>query len=159
MWLPGYTEDTLNTAMAPEGDLSPISCCSGYRRKLTTTNIPICGNWGSLRTHRALPRRPSYGVYLSQLIRFARASLHVTYFNYRNKFLTAKLLKKGYRYHKPRKAFSKFDCRHYHVSLKNLCNKVFVIQNSMEIWYINLRKLLRIFSNVLQTMSRERGIL
>ena len=29
----------------------------------------------------------------------------------------------------------------YHVSLKkNLCNKVFVIQNFMEIWYINLRK-------------------
>ena len=36
---------------------------------------------------------------------------------------------------------------------KNLCNKVFVIQNLMEIWYINLRKSLEIqtsliFSNV-----------
>ena len=40
------------------------------------------------------PRRPSYGVYISQLIRFARASTHVTDFNNRNKFLTAKLLKK-----------------------------------------------------------------
>ena len=28
----------------------------------------------------------------------------------------------------------------YHVSLKYLCNKVFLIQNSMEILYINLRK-------------------
>ena len=40
-----------------------------------------------------VPQRPSYGVYLSQLIRFARASSHVTDFNNRNKFLTAKLLK------------------------------------------------------------------
>ena len=46
-------------------------------------------------------------IYISQLIRFARASLHVTDFNNRNKFLTAKLLKQGYRYHKLCKAFSK----------------------------------------------------
>ena len=38
------------------------------------------------------PRRPSYGVYISQLIRFARASSHVTDFNNRNKLLNAKLL-------------------------------------------------------------------
>ena len=55
-----------------------------------------------------VPQRPSYGVYISQLIRFARASSHVTDFNNRNKFLTAKLLKQGYRYHKLRKSFSKF---------------------------------------------------
>ena len=65
-------------------------------------------------------------VYISQLIRFARASLHVTDFNNRNKFLTAKLQKQGYRYHKLRKAFSKFYRRHfkliekYHVSQKKL---------------------------------------
>ena len=73
-----------------------------------------------------VPRRPSYGVYISQLIRFARASSHVDDFNNRNRFLTAKLLKQGYRYHKLRKAFSKFYRRHfeliekYHVSLKKL---------------------------------------
>ena len=33
-------------------------------------------------------------------------------FNNRNLFLTAKLLKQGYRYHKIRKAFSKFYHRH-----------------------------------------------
>ena len=54
------------------------------------------------------PRRPSYGVYISQLIIFARASSHVTDFKNRNKFLTAKLLKLGYLYHKLRKAFSIF---------------------------------------------------
>ena len=33
-----------------------------------------------------VPRRPSYGAYIPQLIRFARASSHVTDFNNRNKF-------------------------------------------------------------------------
>ena len=47
-------------------------------------------------------------IYISQLIRFARASLHVTDFNNRNKFLAAKLLKQGYWYHKLCEAFSKF---------------------------------------------------
>ena len=60
-----------------------------------------------------VPQRPSYGVYISQLIRFARASSHVTDFNNRNKLLTAKLLKQGYRYHKLLKAFSKFYRRHF----------------------------------------------
>ena len=74
----------------------------------------------------AVPQRPSYGVYISQLIHFARASSHVTDFNNRNKFLTAKLLKQGYQYHKLRKALSKFYCSHfeliekYHVSLKKI---------------------------------------
>ena len=39
-----------------------------------------------------VPQRPSYGVYISQLIRFARAYSHVNDFSNRNKFLTAKLL-------------------------------------------------------------------
>ena len=42
--------------------------------------------------------RPSYGVYISQLIRFARVCSHVDDFNTRNKCLTAKLLKQGYQY-------------------------------------------------------------
>ena len=54
-----------------------------------------------------VPRRTSYGVYISQLIRFARASSNLHDFNYRNKALTAKLLRQGYRYFKLRKAFSK----------------------------------------------------
>ena len=36
-----------------------------------------------------VPRRPSYGVYISQLIRFARVCGHVDDFNTRNKCLTA----------------------------------------------------------------------
>ena len=62
-----------------------------------------------------VPRSASYGVYISQLIRFAslRVSSHVADFNARNKSLTAKLLQQGYRYHKLRKTFSKFYRRHY----------------------------------------------
>ena len=50
-----------------------------------------------------VPRSTSYGVYISQLIRFARATSYVTDFKTRNKLLTQKLLKQGYRYHKLRK--------------------------------------------------------
>ena len=73
-----------------------------------------------------VPRRTSYGVHIFQLIRFARASSNLSDFNYRNKALTSKLLRQGYRYFKLRKAFSKFYCRHsalvekYSVSLKTL---------------------------------------
>ena len=59
-----------------------------------------------------VPRRTSYGVCISQLARFARASSNVSDFNCRNKALTAKLLKQGYRCHKLRKAFSNFCRRH-----------------------------------------------
>ena len=60
-----------------------------------------------------VPRSTAYGVYISQLIRFARVSSHVVDFNARNKSLTAKLLQQGYRYHKLRKTFSKFYRLHY----------------------------------------------
>ena len=73
-----------------------------------------------------VPHSTSYGVYIFQLIRFARVSSHVDDINTRNKILTAKLLRQGYRYHKLRKAFSKFYRRHfdivskYNVGLKTL---------------------------------------
>ena len=53
-------------------------------------------------------RSSSYGVYISQLIRFARASSYVTDFKTHNKLLTQKLLKQGYRYHKLCKPFLNF---------------------------------------------------
>ena len=42
-----------------------------------------------------VPRSTSYGVYISLLIRFARASSYVADFNTRNKLFTQKLLKQG----------------------------------------------------------------
>ena len=62
---------------------------------------------------------------ISQII-FARASSNFSDFNWRNKALTAKLLRQGYRYFKLRKAFWKIYLRHcalvekYSVSLKTL---------------------------------------
>ena len=76
-----------------------------------------------------VPHRPSYGVYVSQLIRFARVCSHVEDFNACNKCLTAKLLKQGYRYHKLRNAFSKFYRGHYaliskfNIGFKSLTSK------------------------------------
>ena len=73
-----------------------------------------------------VPRSPSYGVYISQLIPFARVCSKVDDFNNRNLSLTAKLLKQGNRYHKIRKAFFKFYHRHselivkYNMGLKTL---------------------------------------
>ena len=49
-----------------------------------------------------IPRATSFGVYISQLIRFARMSSHVAGFNTISQILTAKLLQQGYRYHKLR---------------------------------------------------------
>ena len=73
-----------------------------------------------------VPRSPSYGVYISQRIRFARVCSNIDNFNNRNFFLIAKLLKQGYSYHKILNAFSKFYHRHselivkYDIGLKTL---------------------------------------
>ena len=65
-----------------------------------------------------VPSSTSYQVYISHLIRFTRVSSHMADFNARNKSLTAKLLQQGYRYHKPRKTFSKLCRRHYKLVAK-----------------------------------------
>ena len=70
-----------------------------------------------------VPRRTSYGVYISQPI---RASSNLNNFNCRNKALTAKFLGRAIVILIFRKAFSKFYRRHsamvekYSVSLKTL---------------------------------------
>ena len=80
-----------------------------------------------------VPRSASYGVYISQLIRCARVSSHVDDFNTRNKVLTAKLLRQGYRYHKLRKAFSKFYRRHFDIVSKyNVGLKTLLLQGLSE---------------------------
>ena len=80
-----------------------------------------------------VPRSTSYGVYISQLIRFARVSCHVDDFNTRNRVLTAKLLRQGYRYHKIHKAFSKFYRRHFDIVSKyNIGLKTLLLQGLSE---------------------------
>ena len=69
----------------------------------------------------------SYGVYQSQLIRIADV-------NNRNKVLTAKLRKQGYRYHKLRKVFYKFYRRPYdHVSKLNVGLKWWFIIRALHV--------------------------
>ena len=80
------------------------------RDDLTIVNFPFLDG--------DVPRSTSYGVYISKLIRFARASSYVADFNTRNKLLTQKLLKQGYRYHKLCKTFSKFYRRYYNLISK-----------------------------------------
>ena len=93
-----------------------------------------------------VPRSTYCGVYISQLICFARVSSHVDNFTTRNKVLTAKLLRQGYRYHKLRNACSKFYRRHfdlvskYYVGLKHFFCKVFLNPNFMATWYNNSEK-------------------
>ena len=62
-----------------------------------------------------MSRSTSYCVYMSQLIRFARVSRHVDYFNILKTNLTAKLLSQGYRYHEILKSISKVYQRHFDI--------------------------------------------
>ena len=81
-----------------------------------------------------VPRSTSCGGYISQIIRFARESSHVDDFNTRNKVLTAKLLSQGYRYQKIRKAFSKFNRRHFDIVCKyNVGLKTLLLQGLSEL--------------------------
>ena len=57
-------------------------------------------------------------VYIFLSLFVARVCLNVDNFNNRNLFLTAKLLKQGYRHYKNRKAFSKFYHRHSELLIK-----------------------------------------
>ena len=78
-----------------------------------------------------VPRSPSYGVYISLLIRFARVCSNVNDFNNRNLFSTAKLLKQGYRYNKIRKAFSKFYYRHSELIVKYMIGLITLLQHGI----------------------------
>ena len=66
-----------------------------------------------------VPRIPSYGVNISQLVRFARCCTSVSDFHFKNLQITSKLLTQAYRYHKLRKTFGKFF-RSYSDLLSNL---------------------------------------
>ena len=80
-----------------------------------------------------VPRSTSYRVYISQLNRFTRVSSHVDAFKTRNKVLTAKLLRQGYRYHKRRKESSKFNRRHFDLVSKNYVGlKTLLLQGHFE---------------------------
>ena len=87
-------------------------------------NFPfLCGN---------IPQSPSYGVYISQLIRYARASTIYDDFLSRSCRLTSKLLRQGYDRFKLISAFKKFYGRHkilvdrYKVSVTHIISDLFL---------------------------------
>ena len=55
-----------------------------------------------------VPRLPSYGIYILQLVRFARCCISVLDFHSKTLQIISKLLTQDYRYHKLRKTFGKF---------------------------------------------------
>ena len=78
-----------------------------------------------------VPRSASYGVYITQLIRFARASSHVADFDTHNTLFTQFFLKQGNRYQIICKTFSRFYQQYYdwiskfQVQLKSLLRQEF----------------------------------
>ena len=78
--------------------------------------------------------------------------------NNRNLFLTAKLLKQGYRYHKIRKAFYKFYHRHSELIVKyNIGLKTLLQQDISELifygdlYFINLKEFLETLNLVINS--------
>ena len=59
-----------------------------------------------------IPSGPSYGVYISQLIRYARCCSHYDDFRYRHKCLVDRLLSQGYKTLRLEKPFKKFYGRY-----------------------------------------------
>ena len=55
-----------------------------------------------------VPRLPSYGIYISQLVRLAKCCTNIFDSHSKNLQITSKSLTQGYRYHKFRKTFGKF---------------------------------------------------
>ena len=102
--------------------------------KLTTTlydkrdyfaivNFPfLCSN---------IPLSPAYGVYISQLIRYARACFAYEDFSKRYKLLTNKLMLQGYNESRLKSSFRKFYGRYndlvcdYKLSLAHMLNDLF----------------------------------
>ena len=60
-----------------------------------------------------IPQSPAYGLYVSQLIRFGRASSAYSDFLERSRILTSKLLRQGYNRIKLITTSKKFYGRHY----------------------------------------------
>ena len=60
-----------------------------------------------------IPQSPAYGVYVSQLVHYARASSAYSDFLVRSRLLTSKLLGQGYNRFKLITTFKKFHGRHY----------------------------------------------
>ena len=106
-----------------------------------------------------VPRLPSYGMYISQLVRFTRCCTNVLDFHSKNLQITSKLQTQGYRYHKLRKTFGKFFRSYsellskglFRVEMHSLLRPItsrfrqyylLMMQNASHHWYIQLQILI-----------------
>ena len=93
-----------------------------------------------------MPSGPSYGVYISQLIRYTRCCLHYADFRHRHKCLVDRLLSQGFIALRLKKSFKKFYGRcqdlieKYQRSVKEMVNDSF--QDSL---YLTYSRILVIF--------------
>jgi len=69
-----------------------------------------------------IPVKQSYGVFVSQLIRYGRCCMSVTDFIHRTKILVRKLTKQGFRLTKLRHVFEKFVANYYELLFKYGCS-------------------------------------
>ena len=79
-----------------------------------------------------MPESPAYGIFISQLVRYARASSLYDDFLLRSRLLTIKLLKKGYSRNRLIATFRKFYGRHsslvdkFNKSVTNIITDIFL---------------------------------
>ena len=77
-----------------------------------------------------IPSSPSYGVYISQLIRYARCCSYYDDFGYRHKLLVDSLLSRGYEVKRLRNSFKKFYGRYPDlIGINRFCKLYFEAQN------------------------------
>ena len=80
-----------------------------------------------------IPSSPAYGVFISQLIRYARACSSYDCFNLRARRLSSKLLKQGYLVARLKSSFRKFYGRYgdlieqYGVTLSRMLNDILTL--------------------------------
>ena len=80
-----------------------------------------------------IPSSPAYGVFISQLIRYARAWSSYECFILRARWLSSKLLKQGYLVERLKSSFRKFYGRYgdliqqYEVSLSRMLNDILIL--------------------------------
>ena len=80
-----------------------------------------------------IPSSPAYGVFISQLIRYAHACSSYECFILRARRLSSKLLKQGYLVERLKSSFRKFYCRYgdliqeYEVSLSRMLNDILTL--------------------------------
>ena len=96
-----------------------IICCSHYTSLYVKCMLLWNTRWVEWKARRCpmdvsnVPQSPAYGVYVSQLIRYAHASSAYSDFLVRSRLLTGKLLGQGYNRFRLITNFKKFYGRHY----------------------------------------------